>query len=73
VAQRVRGRTRHVLVDVMGFVLAVCVHAADVQDRAGARPFGEATELTSVLRLPATSEAVIYGAMSRLMLRCLTP
>jgi putative transposase len=51
VAQRVRGRTRHVLVDVMGFVLAVCVHAADVQDRAGARPSGEATALTSLQRL----------------------
>lgn len=32
-----KGRKRHVLVDVMGLVLAVCVHAADVQDREGAR------------------------------------
>ena len=35
--KRVKGRKRHVLVDVMGLVLAVCVHAADVQDREGAR------------------------------------
>jgi putative transposase len=143
--KRVKGRKRHVLVDVMGLVLAVCVHAADVQDRRGARqlveampdvlrsvqvvwadqgytgPFAEwlhemhATHLEVVRhparqawrygfedrpthafevlprrwavertfawlgqsrrlskdyeRLPATSEAMIYGAMSRLMLR----
>jgi len=35
--KRVKGRKRHVLVDVMGLLLAVCVHAADVQDRTGAR------------------------------------
>lgn len=41
--KRVNGRKRHVLVDVMGLVLAVCVHAADVQDRAGARLVVEST------------------------------
>src|SRR5215208_2079738 len=35
--KRVTRRKRHVLVDVMGLVLAVCVHAADLQDRVGAR------------------------------------
>ena len=35
--KRLHGRKRHVLVDVTGLVLAVCVHAADVQDREGAR------------------------------------
>jgi len=35
--KRVHGRKRHLLVDVMGLVLAACVHAADVQDREGAR------------------------------------
>jgi transposase len=34
--KRVHGRKRHISVDVMGLVLAACVHAADVQDRAGA-------------------------------------
>jgi putative transposase len=147
--KRVKGRKRHILVDVMGLVLAVCVHAADVQDRAGARLLIEGTapsELSALQRiwadqgytgafaewlretrrrqlevvrhrarqlwryrleekaahtcrvlprrwlvertfawlgqarrlsrdyerLPATSEAMIYGAMSRLMLRRLT-
>jgi putative transposase len=35
--ERVKGRKRHILVDVTGLVLAACVHAADVQDRDGAR------------------------------------
>jgi putative transposase len=41
--KRVKGRKRHVLVDVMGLILAVCVHAADVQDRQGARQLVETT------------------------------
>ena len=36
-AKRLNGRKRHILVDALGLVLAVCVHAADVQDREGAR------------------------------------
>ena len=147
--KRVKGRKRHVLVDVTGLVLAVCVHAADVQDREGARMLvrtaapndlarlrvvwadqgytgafapwlaeqrgwqlevvrhparqawryglearpkhtfrvlprrwvvertfawlGQSRRLSrDYERLPATSEAMIYGAMSRLMLRRLT-
>ncbi len=31
------GRKRHILVDTMGFLLAVVVHAANIQDRDGAR------------------------------------
>lgn len=31
------GRKRHIVVDVLGLVLAVVVHPADVQDRDGAR------------------------------------
>ena len=31
------GRKRHILVDTLGLVLAVVVHAADVQDRDGAK------------------------------------
>ena len=53
-AKRLQGRKRHVLVDVMGLLLAVCVHAADVQDRAGARRLVETTaptELTSLQRV----------------------
>jgi len=33
----VNGRKRHILVDVMGLVLAVAVHPANIQDRDGAR------------------------------------
>ena len=35
--KKVTGRKRHIVVDTMGLVLAVVVHAADVQDRDGAR------------------------------------
>ena len=35
--KRVRGRKRHLLVDTLGLVLAVVVHSASVQDRAGAK------------------------------------
>ena len=40
--KRVKGRKRHILVDVMGLLLAVCVHAADAQDREAARLLAEA-------------------------------
>jgi putative transposase len=40
-AKRLNGRKRHILVDALGLLLAVCVHAADVQDRAGARLLAE--------------------------------
>jgi putative transposase len=33
----VNGRKRHVLVDVLGLILAVVVHPANIQDRDGAR------------------------------------
>lgn len=36
-AKKVRGRKRHLLVDTMGLLLIVVVHAASVGDRAGAR------------------------------------
>jgi transposase len=45
--KRVKGRERHIVVDVMGLVLAVCVHAADVQDREGARLLVEAAPQVS--------------------------
>ncbi len=51
--KRVHGRKRHILVDVMGLVLAACVHAADVQDREGARLLvgASAPNLVASLRL----------------------
>ena len=35
--EKVNGRKRHLLVDVMGLVLAVVVHSAGIQDRDGAK------------------------------------
>ena len=35
--KKVVGRKRHLLVDTLGLILMVCVHAANVQDRDGAR------------------------------------
>ena len=49
--KRVKGRRRHVLVDVMGLLLAVCVHAADVQDREGARQLVEAAAPNELARM----------------------
>ena len=36
-AKKLSGRKRHLLVDTLGLVLKVVVHAADIQDRAGAK------------------------------------
>ena len=36
--KKVKGRKRHLLVDVLGLVLAVLIHPANVQDRDGALP-----------------------------------
>ena len=35
--KNVKGRKRHILVDVMGLILVVLVHQADIQERAGAK------------------------------------
>jgi putative transposase len=35
--KKVKGRKRHIAVDTMGNLLAVCVHSAGIQDRRGAR------------------------------------
>ncbi len=35
--KKVKGRKRHILVDTMGLLLMVLVHAADIQDRDGAK------------------------------------
>lgn len=37
-AKRIKGRKRHVVTDTQGFVLAVLVHAANIQDNHGAVP-----------------------------------
>jgi len=35
--KKVQGRKRHIVTDTMGFILAVVVHSADLQDREGAK------------------------------------
>jgi putative transposase len=35
--KKVSGRKRHIVTDTMGFVLAIVIHSADIQDRVGAR------------------------------------
>src|SRR5512144_442061 len=40
--KRIRGRKRHLVVDVLGLLLVVCVHSAGIQDRDGAKPVLEA-------------------------------
>lgn len=35
--KKIKGRKRHIIVDTMGLVIMVVVHAADIQDRAGAK------------------------------------
>jgi len=35
--KKIKGRKRHILVDVMGLLLMVVVHTADIQDRDGAK------------------------------------
>ena len=49
--KRLKGRKRHILVDVTGLVLAACVHAADVQDREGARQLVESARPAAVASL----------------------
>lgn len=36
-AKKINGRKRHILVDTTGLLLKVCVHAADITDRDGAK------------------------------------
>lgn len=35
--KKIKGRKRHILVDTMGLLLKVVIHAADIQDRDGAK------------------------------------
>ena len=49
--KRVKGRKRHILVDTVGHLLKVVVHAADVQDRDGAELVLMALPLMLLLRL----------------------
>ncbi|MHA2303609.1 MAG: IS5 family transposase [Candidatus Thorarchaeota archaeon] len=92
-AKQVKGRKRHILVDTMGLLLIVLVHAANIQERDGAKLLPKGVKGFQVLPrrwvvertfawlgdyrrlskdyevLTETSEAMIYAAMVRLMVR----
>lgn len=55
VGKKVKGRKRHILVDTMGLLLVVVVHAASIQDRDGAKLVLEkvAGHLTRLARILA--------------------
>jgi putative transposase len=40
--KKIQGRKRHTVTGTMGFIMAVVIHNADIQDRAGAKPVLEA-------------------------------
>jgi putative transposase len=42
--KKIKGRKRHIIVDCLGFLLAVHVHPANIQDRDGAKPTLEKLE-----------------------------
>lgn len=42
--KKIKGRKRHIIVDCLGFILAVHVHPANIQDRDGAKPTLEKLE-----------------------------
>lgn len=50
--KKIKGRKRHILVDAMGLLLMVVVHAANIQDRDGAKQvLGKAKQLFPRVRL----------------------
>jgi putative transposase len=55
----VKGRKRHILVDTMGLLLAVVVHAANISEQAGAR---------QIMRKVAASKAAGASLFQRLRL-----
>jgi putative transposase len=62
--KRVNGRKRHIVVDTLGMLLAVVVHAADIQDRDGARSVlaqiqGRFPRLKKIL-----ADAIYYGGIA---------
>jgi putative transposase len=64
-AKRTKGRKRHLLVDTLGLVLLVHVHAADVPDRAGARALLGTAEPGTLSRLGLVwADAAYAGAFA---------
>ena len=49
--KKVAGRKRHLLVDTLGLILVVVVHAANIQDRDGAKVVIDKARLFGWLRV----------------------
>jgi len=63
-AKKVNGRKRHILVDTLGLILAVVVHAANVQDRDGAKHVLRRARLAGFTRLRVVwADAGYAGAL----------
>jgi putative transposase len=65
-AKRAAGRKRHVLVDTLGLVLLVHMHAADLQDRFGAQALVTRTAASDLPRLELVwGDGAYAGAFAR--------
>ncbi|WP_445083685.1 transposase [Candidatus Neptunichlamydia sp. REUL1] len=50
--KKIKGRKRHIAVDVLGFLICVIVHSAGQSDRAGAKPLIEkALSICSTIKI----------------------
>ena len=74
-----KGRKRHIVVDTTGLLLAVVVHAADIQDRDGAKlalrklPGRNRRVSKDYEAGPESSESWVQMAMIHLMIKKLRP
>jgi putative transposase len=64
-AKRAKGRKRHLLVDTLGLILLVCVHAADLPDRTGAQMLLSTADQDSLTQLELVwADAAYAGAFA---------
>ncbi len=68
----IKGKKRHILVDMLGLLLHADVHAADVQDRDGgiallATLFGQFPFLRKLIADSAYGGPIFQGALARLL------
>ena len=73
--KRVKGRKRHIASDTMGLLLAVVVHSAGIQDRAGARAllirlFMLAWLISQSRRLSKDEEVSVASAEAFIRIAC---
>jgi len=61
--KKVKGRKRHLMVDTLGYVIAVVVHSAGVQDRDGAKTLLEAAKERCVKLIKIFADAGYAGEL----------